>query len=103
MSRNLFSVPSALETSTFILCRGAACPSLPIRQACRVILLRMTALLRALYAAVFFTSMISAAPTHAQEKPDQMTMPMPTNQDMHHHGDVPLVSPVYPRMGRSQE
>jgi outer membrane protein, heavy metal efflux system len=104
MSRNLFSVPSALKTSTFILCRGGACPSLPIHRACRVILLRMTALLRALYAAVFFTSMISAAPTHAQEKPGQMTMPMPTNQDMHHHhGDVPLVAPQYPHMGRAQE
>jgi cobalt-zinc-cadmium efflux system outer membrane protein len=38
----------------------------------------------------------------AQDKTPPMTMPM--NQQMpHHHGDVPLVAPQYPRMGRSQE
>jgi cobalt-zinc-cadmium efflux system outer membrane protein len=61
----------------------------------------MTALLRALYAAAFYTSMISAIATQAQEK--SAPTPMPMNQEMHHHGDVPLVAPQYPRMGRAQE
>lgn len=53
-----------------------------------------------LYAAALFTSMISAPQSHAQDKP----APMPMNQEMHHHhGDVPLVAPQYPRMGRAQE
>ena len=44
------------------------------------------------------TTLVIAA--QAQEK----TPPMPMNQQMqHHHGDVPLVKPEYPRMGRSQE
>jgi len=44
------------------------------------------------------TTLVIAA--QAQEK----TPPMHMNQQMqHHHGDVPLVKPEYPRMGRSQE
>jgi cobalt-zinc-cadmium efflux system outer membrane protein len=49
-------------------------------------------------ALVFSTTLVIAA--QAQEK----TSPMPMNQQMqHHHGDVPLVAQVYPRMGRAQE
>jgi len=50
--------------------------------------------------AVFFfpTSLLI---TQAQEK--LSPMPTPMNQQMHHHGDVPLIAPVYPRMGRAQE
>jgi cobalt-zinc-cadmium efflux system outer membrane protein len=44
----------------------------------------------------------------AQEKPAQQDAKMPPGMAMpehmqHHHGDVPLVAPVYPRMGRAQE
>jgi cobalt-zinc-cadmium efflux system outer membrane protein len=51
-------------------------------------------------AAVFLSSAPLANVIHAQEK----TPPMPINQQMqHHHGDVPLVKPEYPQMGRAQE
>jgi cobalt-zinc-cadmium efflux system outer membrane protein len=37
-------------------------------------------------------------------RPQEKTPPVPMNQPMqHHHGDVPLVKPEYPRMGRAQE
>ena len=43
-----------------------------------------------------------------QKPPSQDTKPMPAgmaiqDQMHHHHGDVPLVTPAYPRMGRAQE
>ena len=44
----------------------------------------------------------------AQEKPEQQGVKMPPGMAMqeqmqHHHGDVPLVKPEYPQMGRAQE
>lgn len=44
----------------------------------------------------------------AQEKPEQQGAKMPPGMSMqeqmqHHHGDVPLVKPEYPQMGRAQE
>jgi cobalt-zinc-cadmium efflux system outer membrane protein len=49
---------------------------------------------------LFSTTLVITA--QAQEKAPPM--PMPMNQQMqHHHGDVPLVKPEYPRMGRAQE
>src|SRR5271155_4545016 len=51
-------------------------------------------------AAVFISSTMLLIPARAQDK----TPPMSMNQQMHHHhGDVPLVAPQYPRMGRAQE
>jgi outer membrane protein, heavy metal efflux system len=51
-------------------------------------------------AATVLSSTTLVIGTRAQEK----TPPMPMNQQMqHHHGDVPLVKPDYPRMGRAQE
>jgi outer membrane protein, heavy metal efflux system len=51
-------------------------------------------------AATILCSTTLVIATRAQEK----TPPMPMNQQMqHHHGDVPLVKPEYPRMGRAQE
>jgi len=52
------------------------------------------------------TTLATVAP--AQEKPPQQDTQMPPGMTMpeqmhHHHGDVPLVAPVYPRMGRAQE
>jgi len=52
------------------------------------------------------TTLATIAP--AQEKPPQQDTQMPPGMTMpeqmhHHHGDVPLVAPVYPRMGRAQE
>jgi len=51
------------------------------------------------------TTLVIAA--RAQEKPPQQDTKMPPGmtmpEQMHHHGDVPLVAPVYPRMGRAQE
>jgi cobalt-zinc-cadmium efflux system outer membrane protein len=50
--------------------------------------------------ALFLCSITLVVATRAQEK----APPMPMNQQMqHHHGDVPLVKPEYPRMGRAQE
>src|SRR5580704_720611 len=91
-----------MSRNPFFSVLSAQSPSRIGSNSCRVILLRMTSLLRPIYAAALFTSMISAAQSPAQEKPNQMNMPM--NQQMpHHHGDVPLVAPQYPRMGRAQE
>jgi cobalt-zinc-cadmium efflux system outer membrane protein len=44
----------------------------------------------------------------AQEKPEQQGAKIPPGMSMqepmqHHHGDVPLVKPEYPQMGRAQE
>jgi outer membrane protein, heavy metal efflux system len=51
-------------------------------------------------AALLLCSTTFVITAQAQEK----TPPMPMDQQMqHHHGDVPLVKPEYPRMGRSQE
>ncbi len=58
-------------------------------------------------AATFLCSTTFVTLTRAQDKsprqdaktPPGMTMP----EQSHHHGDVPLVAPVYPRMGRAQE
>jgi cobalt-zinc-cadmium efflux system outer membrane protein len=51
------------------------------------------------------TTLVIAA--RAQEKPPQQDKKMPPGmtmpEQMHHHGDVPLVAPVYPRMGRAPE
>ncbi len=52
------------------------------------------------------TSLVNVA--RAQEKPAQQDSKMPPGMAMpeqmhHHHGDVPLLPPVYPRMGRAQE
>jgi cobalt-zinc-cadmium efflux system outer membrane protein len=53
-------------------------------------------------AAAFISSTMLLIPARAQDKTPPM--PMPMNQQMqHHHGDVPLVAPQYPRMGRAQE
>src|SRR5215831_16325351 len=38
-------------------------------------------------------------PSLAQDKP----MQMPTGEMHHHHGDILVVQPVYPRLGRAQE
>jgi cobalt-zinc-cadmium efflux system outer membrane protein len=52
------------------------------------------------FATLLLCSTTLAITSQAQEK----TPPMPMNQQMqHHHGDVPLVKPEYPRMGRAQE
>src|SRR5271170_6358353 len=82
--RSLFSVPSA----TSVLKSPSAAPRSQIRK--KSLMLATTLL--------YSTTL--AITSHAQEK----TPPMPMNQQMqHHHGDVPLVKPEYPRMGRSQE
>jgi len=50
-------------------------------------------------ATTFLCSTTLGIVARAQEK----TPPMPMNQQMqHHHGDVPLVTPEYPQMGRAQ-
>jgi outer membrane protein, heavy metal efflux system len=51
-------------------------------------------------AAAFFSSTMLVPSVQAQNKTPPMTM---SQQMQHHHGDVPLVAPVYPRMGRAQE
>ena len=51
----------------------------------------------------FFSLALLSMPSRvaAQQRPDSK---MQMNQNMqHHHGDVPLVKPDYPRMGRAQE
>src|SRR5580692_1395591 len=51
-------------------------------------------------ATAFLGSTMVLTSLRAQEK----TAPMSMDQQMHHHhGDVPLVTPVYPRLGRAQE
>jgi outer membrane protein, heavy metal efflux system len=51
------------------------------------------------------TTLVNVA--RAQAKPPQQDTKMPPGmampEQMHHHGAVPLVAPVYPRMGRAQE
>src|SRR3984893_7381724 len=55
----------------------------------------------AIVAAIFSATLLIPI-VRAQDKTPPMTMPM--NQQMpHHHGDVPLVAPQYPRIGRAQE
>ena len=43
-------------------------------------------------AVAFFSSTMLMSPVHAQDKTPPMTM---AQQMQHHHGDVPLVAPVY--------
>jgi cobalt-zinc-cadmium efflux system outer membrane protein len=84
--RSFFSVPPA----TSVLKSPSAAPRSQIRKKT----LKLTALL--------LCSTTLAITSRAQEKTPPM--PMPMNQQMqHHHGDVPLVKPEYPRIGRSQE
>ncbi len=53
-------------------------------------------------ATAVFSATLLMPIVRAQDKTPPM--PMPMNQQMpHHHGDVPLVAPQYPRMGREQE
>jgi cobalt-zinc-cadmium efflux system outer membrane protein len=58
-------------------------------------------------ATTFLWSTMLVIAARAQEKPPQQDTKMPPGmtmpEQMHHHGDVPLVAPVYPRMGRPQE
>ncbi len=58
-------------------------------------------------ATIFLWSAILVIAARAQEKPPQQDAKMPEmtmpEQTHHHHGDIPLVAPVYPRMGRAQE
>ena len=46
-----------------------------------------------------FLFAISTLPSLAQDKP----MQMPPGEMHHHHGDIAVVQPVYPRLGRAQE
>ena len=84
MSRNLlFSVPSV--SSVISALKSSLAQSLTV-----------------FIVAAIFSATILMPIVRAQDKTPPMTMPM--NQQMpHHHGDVPLVAPQYPRMGRSQE
>lgn len=50
-------------------------------------------------AAMFLCATTLATSVRAQEK----TPPMPMNQMQHHHGDIPVIAPAYPRLGRAQE
>lgn len=55
---------------------------------------------------LWLTTLVTVA--RAQQKPPQQDTKMPpgmamTDQMQHHHGDVSLVKPEYPRMGRAQE
>src|SRR5580658_5313906 len=78
--RSLFSVPCVLSVLKSLLSPALALP----------------------LAAAFISSTMLLIPARAQDKTPPM--PMPMNQQMqHHHGDVPLVAPQYPRMGRAQE
>jgi len=52
--------------------------------------------------ATIFSATLLIPIVRAQDKTPPMTMPM-NKQMPHHHGDVPLVAPQYPRMGRAQE
>jgi cobalt-zinc-cadmium efflux system outer membrane protein len=79
--RLLFSVPSVLKSALAVS---------PSRMQKRAFTLAITLL---------YSTML-AIKSQAQEK----TPPMPMNQQtQHHHGDVPLVKPEYPHMGRAQE
>jgi len=52
--------------------------------------------------AAIFSATLLIPIVRAQDKTPPMTMPM-NQQTPHHHGDVPLVAPQYPRMNRAQE
>jgi outer membrane protein, heavy metal efflux system len=78
--RFLFSVPSAISVLKSLLA-----PSLTLT-----------------LATTFLCSTTLVLAARAQEKTEPMPMPM-DQQMQHRHGDVPLVAPVYPRMGRAQE
>jgi len=51
-----------------------------------------------LCAKLIFLSAIAVLSCLAQEP-----MNMPPGQEHHHHGDIPVVQPLYPRVGRAQE